>query len=140
MLDAFREVVVVDSEFTAITGERPGPVCLVAHELRSGRRFRIFQGQFGPAPPYATGPDVLVVAYYASAELGCYRALGWPMPERILDLFTEFRNHTNMGSKADQERRTPAGAGLLGALTYFGLDHMEAHEKRELQEAIGNGT
>ena len=22
------------------------------------------------------------VAYYASAELGCYRVLGWPMPER----------------------------------------------------------
>ena len=43
MLDAFREVVVVDTEFTAIAGERPEPVCLVAHELRSGRRFRIFE-------------------------------------------------------------------------------------------------
>ena len=91
----FREVVVVDFEFTNIAGERPVPVCLVARELRSGRRFHVWRDQFGPAPPYATGPDVLFVAYYASAELGCYRALGWPMPERILDLFIEFRDHTN---------------------------------------------
>ena len=86
MLDAFREVVVVvDFEFTATTGGRPIPVCLVVHELCSGRRFRLWQDQLGPTPPYTRGPDVLFVAYYASAELGCYRVLGWPMPERILD-------------------------------------------------------
>lgn len=133
MFDTFREVVVVDTEFTAITGERPIPVCLVAHELRSGRRFRIFQGQFGPVPPYATGPDVLFVAFYASAELGVYHALGWPMPLRILDPFIEFRDRTNSLS-------TPAGSGLLGALVYFGLDAMGAVEKNEMQEAIGTGT
>ena len=37
----------------------------------------------------------LFVAYYASAELGCFLALGWPMPARILDLFAEFRATTN---------------------------------------------
>jgi len=133
VLSPFREIVAVDTEFTAIPGNRPEPVCLVARELRSGRRFRLFEGQFGSAPPYATGPDVLLTAYYASAELGCYRVLGWPMPERTLDLFTEFRDRTN-------GLPTPAGAGLLGALTYFGLDGMGATEKKELQEAIGNGT
>jgi DNA polymerase I len=140
MLDAFREVVTVDFEFTAITGERPTPICLVAHERRSGRRFHIFQDQFGITPPYGTGPDVLFVAFYASAELGCYRALGWPMPERILDLFAEFRVHTNMGSKIDQDQCAPNGAGLLGALTYFGLDSMGATEKKEIQKAIGAGA
>jgi DNA polymerase I len=133
VLDAFREVLVVDFEFTATPGNRPIPVCLVAHELRSGRRFRLWQDQLGPTPPYATGPDVLFVAYYASAELGCYRVLGWPMPERILDLFTEFRNRTN-------GLPTPAGAGLLGALTFFGLDGIGATEKKDMQETIGNGT
>jgi hypothetical protein len=76
VLDVFREVVVVDTEFAATPGNRPVPVCLVAHELRSGRQFRIWQDQFGPAPPYTTGPDVLLVGYYASAELSCYRVLG----------------------------------------------------------------
>jgi hypothetical protein len=129
--DTFREIVAVDFEFTALPGERPGPVCLVAHELHSGRRFRVFQGEFGPAPPYATGKDVLFVAYYASAELGCYRVLGWPMPERILDLFTELRNRTNGLSQ---------GARLIDALIFFGLDPMDAVEKKEMQEAIGSDT
>jgi hypothetical protein len=132
LLDSFREVVVVDTEFAITPGNRPIPVCLVAHELCSGCRFRIWQDQFGPAPPYATGPDVLFVAFYASAELGCYRALGWPMPERILDLFIEFRASTN-------GLDTPAGRGLLGALTYFGLDCMGATEKDTMRELVLRG-
>jgi DNA polymerase family A len=131
VLQHFREVWAADFEFTALPGERPVPVCLVARELKSGRQHRIFQGQFGSAPPYPTGPDVLFVAYYASAELGCHRVLGWPMPERILDLFTEFRDRTNGLGQV---------AGLLNALTYFGLDAMSAVEKKDLQTAIGNGT
>src|SRR5262249_43813479 len=105
MLNRFREVVVADFEFAVTPGNRPKPLSLVAHELRSGRCFRCWQDQFRSAPPYATGPDVLFAAYYASAELGCYRALGWPMPERILDLFTEFRARTN-------GLDTPAGNSL----------------------------
>jgi len=132
VLNCFREIVIVDFEFAVTPGNRPVPVCLVAHELHSGRRFRIWQDQFGPAPPYATGHDVLLVAYYASAELGCYRVLGWPMPERILDLFIEFRARTNgLG--------TPAGAGLLGALTYFGLDAMGATEKEDMRALVLRG-
>ena len=133
MLPTFREIVLIDFEFEAPVGGRPIPVCCVAHELRSGRRFRIWQDQFGKAPPYSAGPDVLMVAYYSSAEWGCYRALGWPMPKRVLDLYVEFRNRTN-------GMPLPAGAKLLGALTYFGLPTMDAVEKKELQEAIGNGT
>jgi hypothetical protein len=132
VLDAFREVVVADFEFAATSGNRPEPVCLVARELRSGRCFRLWRDQFGPRPPYATGPDVLLIAYYASAELGCYRVLGWLMPERILDLFTEFRARTN-------GLPTPAGASLLGALTYFGLDAMGASEKEDMRALIQRG-
>lgn len=132
MNDCYREVVAVDFEFIATAGNRPIPVCLVAHELRSGRRFRVWQDQFGSAPPYATGQDVLFVAYYASADLGCYRVRGWPMPERILDLFTEFRARTNgLG--------TPAGNSLLGALSYFGLDGMGAAEKDDMRALILSG-
>src|SRR5262245_12594207 len=139
MLTAFREVVLADFEFAAPPGERPEPVCLVAHELRSSRRFRLWRDQLGPAPPYATGPDVLFVAYYASAELGCYRVLGWSMPERVLDLFVEFRDRTNMASKADQALRTPAGASLLGALAYFGLDTIGAGEKQDMRALVLRG-
>jgi hypothetical protein len=132
VLECFREVVAVDFEFIATAGNRPVPICFVAHELRSGRRFRMWRDQFGPAPPYATGTDVLFVAYYASAELGCYRVLGWPMPARILDLFTEFRARTN-------GLNTPAGNSLLGALAYFGLDGMGAAEKDDMRALILGG-
>jgi hypothetical protein len=127
-----KAVVVVDFEFIATTGERPVPVCMVAHELRSGQRWRRWQDQLGPTPPYPTGPDVLVVAYYASAELGCYRLLGWPMPTCILDLFVEFRNYTN-------GRQLPSGAGLIGALAYFGIDSIGAIEKEAMRALIMRG-
>jgi DNA polymerase-1 len=55
------------------------------------------------------------------------------MPERVLDLFAEFRNLTN-------GLHVPAGRGLLGALTHYGLPIMDAVEKQELQQAIGTGT
>jgi hypothetical protein len=132
MLAAFREIVVVDFEFIATAGERPIPICLAARELRSGRRFALWQDQFGSTPPYAAGLDVLFIAYYASAELGCYHALGWPTPARILDLFSEFRDHTN-------GLPTPTGASLLGALTYFGLDAMGATEKDDMRALIVRG-
>jgi DNA polymerase I len=140
MFDQFTEVVVVDTESTAIPGERPVPVCLVAREMRGGRTYRIFQGEFGSVPPYATGPDVLFVAFVAQAELGVYRALNWPLPERVLDLYVEFRRHTNMGSKEDQAERTPAGRGLVGASIFFGLPAPDTDEKMAIQKAVGNGT
>ena len=119
-LPQFKHVVVADFEFNfgghasfeeaSRSGERPRPICMVAKELRSGTEWRLWQDQFGPAPPFPVGSDALFVAYYASAELGCFRALGWAKPANILDLFAEFRNRTN-------GLTTPAGSGLVGALT-----------------------
>jgi DNA polymerase I len=124
ILDAlpYREVWAADFEFQAADGERPVPVCLVTRELRSGQLLRLWCDELGPEPPFRTDAEILFVAYYASAELGCFRALGWPMPARILDLFTEFRAATNGLSP-------PAGAGLLGALAWHGLDGIAPAEK-----------
>src|SRR5215469_3380918 len=128
----FREIWAVDFEFIADSGENPKPVCLIAWELRSGRKLRLWQEQLGPTPPYDTGPHTLFVAYYASAEFGCHLALGWPIPERILDLFTEFRNARN-------GLPTPSGSGLIGALTYYGLDAIGTGEKEEMRALIMRG-
>ena len=100
MMDAlrhYREVWLVDFEFRSPNGERPEPVCMVAREWRAGRTIRVWADQLAEIrqPPFPIGDDSLFVAYYASAELGCFRALGWPMPARVLDLFCEFRNRTN---------------------------------------------
>jgi DNA polymerase I len=132
MLSQYRAVVVIDFEFVATSGNRPEPLCLVAHELHSGCTLRLWRNEFGSTPPYPIGPDSLLVAYYASAELGCHRALGWPMPERVLDLFTEFRALHN-GLHAI------AGNSLLGALMHFGLDNIGATEKQEMRSLILRG-
>jgi DNA polymerase I len=128
----FREIVLADFEFVARPGERPEPVCLVAKLLRSGRTIRLWRDQFGPEPPYPIDAGTQFVAFYASAELGCHRALSWPMPARILDLYTEFRDRTN-------GLPTPAGAGLLGALTFFGRDTLGATEKEEMRALVMGG-
>ena len=122
----------VDFEFDARPGESPIPVCLVAWELRSGRRIRQWNDEFGATPPYSTGPNSLFVAYYASAEIGCHLALGWPVPERVLDLFTEFRNQTNGIPPTN-------GSGLLGALAHYGLDGIGAVEKEEMRDLVLRG-
>src|SRR5438874_1284948 len=122
-LSHYRRVWQVDFEFIAGCGERPVPLCCVARELRTGTLVRLWLADGAPAAaPYDTGPATLFVAYYASAELGCHRALGWPMPARILDLCTEFRCLTS-------GLQVPCGRGLLGALAFHGLDALDAAEK-----------
>ena len=123
----FREIWAVDFEFSAPPGELPDPACLVAWELHSGKKIRLWRDEFGPSPPYPTDAGSLFVAYYASSELGCHRVLGWPMPERILDLFVEFRNQTNGCGNL-------AGNSLLGALAHYGLDHIGVVEKTEMRD------
>ena len=132
-LDGFREVWAVDFEFRCEQeGDRPDPVCLAAWELKSGRKLRLWQDQFAKSPPYSIGPDSLFVAYYASAEFGCHLSLGWPLPERVLDLYVEFRWLTN-GTKPEN------GNSLLGALSYFGLDTIAAEEKTEMRNLVLRG-
>jgi DNA polymerase-1 len=132
----FKHIVVADFEFefsghassddAKRSGERPRPICGVFKELHTGQTWRVWRDEFGPEPPFPCGPDTLFVAYYASAEIGCFLALGWKPPARILDLFTEFRNLTN-------GRPTVGGAGLVGALMHFGLDTIGAVSKDEMR-------
>ena len=129
----YRHAWAVDFEFTAPPGERPTPLCLVARELWSGALVRLWLTDGAPpSPPFAIGPDTLFIAYYASAELGCFLALGWPFPVRILDLFAEFRCQTAGLS-------VPCGNGLLGALAYFGFDGLAAAEKEGMRQLAMRG-
>lgn len=133
-LHHFRQVWLADFEFSAQTGERPSPVCLVARELRSGQllRFSIDELRQMTRPPFSTGPDTLFVAYYASAELGCFLALGWPMPSRILDLCCEFKRMVS-------GLAVPCGRGLLGAMAFHGLDSLSVAEKDAMRDLILSG-
>ena len=132
--DHFPGIWLVDFEFHAPPGERPAPICLVAREHRSGRSIRLSGDSLlaSKAPPFPTGDHSLFVAYYASAELACFLALGWPMPTRILDLCAEFKCLTS-------GLPVPCGRGLLGALTYYGLDAIDSADKDSMRDLAIRG-
>jgi DNA polymerase-1 len=131
----FKQIWLVDFEFASTPGSLPAPHTLVAHEIYSGRTVRLFEEEFTrlKAPPYDIGPTSLFTAYYASAELGCHHVLGWADPEHVLDLFIEHRNLTN-------GLPTFAGNSLLGALTHYGIDAMDAVEKQNMQSLAARGV
>jgi DNA polymerase I len=129
----FNNVILCDTEFEfgGVDGNILRPVCMVAKDLATGYEWRLRRGEFGLAPPFSTGPDTLFCSYYASAEIGFFRALNWPTPARILDLFAEFRNLTN---------GLPVGGnGLINALEYFGLDTIGATYKKGMIDLILTG-
>ena len=133
LLGGFREVWAVDFEFFAPNGHRPTPLCVAARELKLGRVVRRWLSGVDPGPPpYGTGSDSLLVAYYSSAEWGCHLALGWPLPERVLDLYAEFSAATN-------GRLLPHGRGLLGAMGHYGLESMESFEKEAIRALAMRG-
>ena len=130
--NTFTEIWVADFEFSAAPGERPDPLCLVCKELLGGREVRRWADELHLPPPFSCGPEMLYVAYYASAEMGCHLALNWPLPCNILDLYAEFRVETN-------GRVLPNGNGLLGALAYYGMDGIAALEKTTMRDLVLRG-
>jgi DNA polymerase-1 len=126
----FREVWAVDFEFNG-PDCRPRPVCMVARELRTGREIRLWRDELFALDraPFGTGPDSVFIAYYAPAELSCFLALGWPLPVNVIDLFVEHRVETN-------GRKVPCGNGLLGALAFRDLAHIDTGEKEVMRRLI----
>jgi hypothetical protein len=135
MLLPYKHIIPTDFEFEfgGHEGNPPRPVCMVAKDIVTGQEWRVWRGDFGPSPPFPTGLDSLFVAFYASAELGCFHALGWQPPANVLDLFTEFRARTNGTDWLE-------GRSLLSALQYFNVDGIGAIEKQGMRELILRGV
>ena len=105
---------------------------MVARELISDRLIRLWQDELGAEPPFPIDDDTLFVAYFASAELGCFLALGWPAPTRVLDLYAEFRNATN-------GIPLPGGRSYLSALSHHGISAITAEQKTEERALVMGG-
>jgi hypothetical protein len=131
----FREVWCCDFEFSAPDGERPAVRCLVATEYHTGRTVRLWlDGEpTPPRPPFATDADALFVAFFGSAEMGCFLVLGWPMPIHLLDLYVECKRHI---CGRDGEPNKPS---LAYALDRFGLDSLDVNEKDEMRKLAIRG-
>jgi DNA polymerase-1 len=128
----FGEAWAGDFEFNfSAPGEPPRVVCMVARELRSGRELRLWSDELLALDraPFNTGPEAVLLAYYASAELGCFLELGWPLPTNVIDLYVEHRVETN-------GRKMPCGNKLPGALALRGLAHIDVSDKQAMIDLI----
>lgn len=122
----------MDFEFTTKPGEPPVPLCVVAHEIVSGRWVRRWLDDHPRPRPLDLGPNAALVAYLASAEVGCYLALGWPLPAMVIDLFVEHKNATN-GLPVFKH-------GVLDALRWHGVTHgIDELEKGEMRQLAMRG-
>jgi DNA polymerase-1 len=141
------EVWFVDFEFRITPGGLPHVVCMVGHEFFSGREIRLWRDQLlalrqSPFPDHA-----VIVAFYASAEAGCFLELGWE-PRNYIDLYIEHRVQTNglPRPKRERKKQTAVQSGkvqksegrdsLLGALALRGLAHIDADDKARMRELI----
>jgi DNA polymerase I len=144
-LAQFERIVLGDTEYISRPGERPIPVCIVLREFRTKETIRLWHDELGPRPPHSTGPDTLFVAYYAPAEMGFYRVCDWRPPERILDIYIEYRNRFNcLPTIVDQklyeeDEEKIKKYSLVGALTQFDLPTIGAAKKEEMRKLIQGG-
>jgi DNA polymerase-1 len=131
----FEKIWFFDFEFSAPDGERPVVRCLVASEFFSGRIIRIWLDgqQPPPPPPFRLDGRVLLVGYFATADLNCFLALGWPLPARLVDLYVEFKRHI---CGRDGEPDKPS---VVYALDWFGLDSLDVNEKGEMRQLAMRG-
>lgn len=82
--------------------EPPRPICFVAKDVLSGMLVRQWLWGASDTPcPISTDAKSLYVAFSASAEINCHRQLGWPIPDRLLDLYAE---HRRLSHGVDRER------------------------------------
>jgi hypothetical protein len=102
---------------------------MVARQYHTGQTVRLWlDGEpIPPGPPFAIDPDALFVAFFASAEMGCFLALGWPMPARLLDLYAETK--WDVCGKDGE----PGKPSLVYALDHYGVDSLDVAEKEEMR-------
>lgn len=128
----YRRIWAVNSEF-ATNGDPHRTWCFCGLELRTGCRFELWTDGYQGPPPCLTDRDTLFVAFVASAEIACWQQLGWPTPERVLDLYQEARIVTNTGLKSDPH-------SLADACRYQGIGMLDLDLKKAHQMEAQNRT
>lgn len=111
----FSSIWIVVFAASTVPGERASPVALAAKDVETGLIVEIGVPRLLKVrrPPYPTGPQALLVTINADIAVGCHLALGWRIPERVLDLTVEHRCIVN--------GKDNAVGGLSGALIHYGL-------------------
>lgn len=139
-----RNIWMADTEFYGADGDVPHPVCSVFLNPVTGQTIKQFYEVESPYPPCPVdlGKSTLFIAFAAQAELMTFIQLGWGMPQRILDLFIEWRhlNNEEFRLKAMKSvREHPGPFSLLGACSHFGIRVQSSDNKDEMRDLILRG-
>jgi hypothetical protein len=85
----------VDYEFIPLDGGGMDIVCGVAKNLLTGETRRRWRDEMGSSPFFDCGPEAVLVAYNAQAEMEAHRAMGWTLPKNVICLYAEHMLDTN---------------------------------------------
>lgn len=114
LLEDFTNAWIVIARIMIESGEKAQPIAFVAQDIERGSLIEIGMPRLLDVrhPPYPTGPQAAICTVDVRELAAFHLALGWPMPERIIDLMIEF--------KLVSSGRRPLIGGLVGALLWFG--------------------
>jgi len=118
----FKNVVVYDYEFKAISGNPPEPVCVVYKELHSDKIIKQWLVGGGSTCPFPVH-ETLFIAHYCNAEVSCDIALGYEKPRYIWDTFVEEKKLLN--GKLKQ------GYGLVDTALRYGITGVMDKNKKD---------
>lgn len=128
-LKHFRHIWAFDSEYVSDPGEPPEPVCIVAIDLVTHQRIRKWRTELAEGCPFDTSADSLFVCFSGTGDIGCFLALGWPVPARLCDLYPEIRQQL-------YDRPDGLRANLLTAAAMYGIPTMESADKDAARDLI----
>ena len=130
----FQKIYAIDFEYYGGDGEIPKIVCMVIQNIRTAEISHVWQDELRKmkTPPFKTEEDIVILTYFAPAEIQSMLALDWCTNVSVMDLFAEFRCETN--GNPDVSRR-----GLVNALSYYQLSHLIPDEKEKMRFLILSG-
>jgi hypothetical protein len=132
LLRRFSRVVFVDFEYGVDANGQEILKCVCFYVLPEGRMYKVWlYGCAPPRCPFPTDASTLFVAFAAKADLRCMIALGWGVPERIIDARALARRVTNGWRRQPLGPKGKVHYSLLAFLRLFGLDSIDAQEKDE---------
>jgi DNA polymerase I len=140
-----RDIIAIDTEYISRKGAMVEPICMVAKSLLGNAHdstssiWRVFFGgstrQY-PSCPLPLDPDVLYLSFAAPAEWSCFLALGWELPQTIIDLYAEEVLLCN-GKKDEHGKRF--NPSLLSTMAKYKLDAISHAEKESMRDLILSG-
>lgn len=123
----------VDYEYIPLEDGGLDVVCGVAKNLLTGEVSRRWWDEMGRTPFFDCGPNAVLIAHNAQAEMEAHLALGWALPTHVICTYAEHMLDTN---GADTPVEAHSRGGLLAALKCNGVEARQATEKKSMVSRI----